>query len=63
MDLISVHTDGSLDELKAVAAAIDKPLTVNMDEAGRASLLSLEELQSLGLRLANSPGTVRYSVA
>ena len=63
VDMITVHVTGGRDELKMVSDAIDKPLTVNMDEAGGASLLDLAELQAMGYRLASYAGTVRYSVA
>lgn len=63
VDMITVHVTGGREELKKVADAIDKPLTVNMDEAGGASLIDLEELQAMGYRLASYAGTVRYSVA
>ncbi len=62
-DMITVHVIGGREELKRVGDAIDKPLTVNMDEAGGASMLDLEELQAMGYRLASYAGTVRYTVA
>lgn len=38
-DMIPVHTTEGCAALKAIADAIDKPLTVNMDEAGQVSRL------------------------
>jgi 2,3-dimethylmalate lyase len=63
VDMVSVHTTEGEEALKRIADAINKPLTVNMDEAGKAWLVSLEELGSMGFRIASYPGTVRYSVA
>ncbi len=62
-DMITVHTTEGREALKAIAEAIDKPLTVNMDEAGQAWRVPLEELQAMGYRLASYAGTIRYSVA
>ncbi len=63
VDMITVHTTEGREALEAIGEAIDKPLTVNMDEAGQAWQVPLEELQSMGYRLASYAGTIRYTVA
>jgi len=55
-DLIFVESPESVDELKAVAARIDKPLVANMVSGGLTPVLPAEELQQIGYALVIHPG-------
>ncbi|MFK7836888.1 MAG: oxaloacetate decarboxylase [Sulfitobacter sp.] len=55
-DLIFVESPESVDELKAVAARIDKPLVANMVSGGRTPVLPADELKQMGYGLAIHPG-------
>ncbi|MBR46419.1 MAG: carboxyvinyl-carboxyphosphonate phosphorylmutase [Rhodospirillaceae bacterium] len=55
-DIIFVEAPESLDELKAVGAAFDKPVLANMADGGHTPILSAKELQEIGFSLAIFPG-------
>lgn len=55
-DLIFVESPESVEELKRIAAVIDKPLVANMVTGGRTPVLPAEELRDLGFALAIHPG-------
>jgi methylisocitrate lyase len=55
-DVVFVEAPQSVDELRAVKAAIpDAPLFANMIEGGKTPLLTYEELQSLGYKMVVYP--------
>jgi methylisocitrate lyase len=55
-DVVFVEAPQSIDELRAVKAAIpDVPLFANMVEGGKTPLLSSEELQALGYKMVVYP--------
>ncbi len=55
-DIVFVEAPRSVDELRAVKAAIpDTPLFANMVEGGKTPLLSFEELQALGYKMVVFP--------
>ena len=55
-DLIFVESPESVEELKAVAARINKPLVANMVTGGRTPVLPADELKQMGYGLAIHPG-------
>ena len=55
-DLIFVESPESVEELKAVAARIGKPLVANMVSGGRTPVLPADELRQMGYGLAIHPG-------
>ncbi len=54
-DLLFVESPESVEEMQRIGQAFDLPLVANMVEGGRTPVLSREELQSLGYRLAIFP--------
>lgn len=50
-DVIFLEAPRSLDELRAVSAAVHVPLLANMVEGGQTPLLSATEIESLGYRI------------
>lgn len=57
-DVIFVEAPESIEEMKAIAAAIgDKPLLANMVDGGKTPILSVAELRQIGYSLAIFPGT------
>jgi methylisocitrate lyase len=63
-DVVFVEAPQSVEELKAVAAAIpDRPLFANMIEGGKTPLLTSSELQELGYRLVVYPLSALFSAA
>ena len=63
-DVVFVEAPQSLDELRAVRAAIpDAPLFANMIEGGKTPLLSSAELQDLGYRMVVFPLAALFSAA
>ena len=61
-DVIFVEAPESVDELRAVRAAIpDVPLFANMVEGGKTPLLSAPELQSLGYKMVVFPLTALFA--
>jgi carboxyvinyl-carboxyphosphonate phosphorylmutase len=51
-DMIFVEAPRDRNELKRIAAAIDRPLVANMVKGGKTPLLSAAELEALGYKLA-----------
>ena len=63
-DVVFVEAPRSVDELKAIAAAIpDAPLFANMIEGGRTPLLSFSELQALGFKMVVYPLSALFTAA
>lgn len=63
-DVVFVEAPQSVDELKAIAAAIpDAPLFANMIEGGKTPLLSSAELQALGFKMVVYPLSALFSAA
>ncbi len=57
-DLIFVEAPRSVEEMRAINAAISKPTVANMVEKGRTPLLSAPELAALGYRMVIFPGAL-----
>jgi methylisocitrate lyase len=63
-DVVFVEAPRSVEELKAIAAAIpDAALFANMIEGGKTPLLSSEELQALGFRMVVYPLSALFAAA
>jgi len=56
-DLLFVESPESVEEMARIGRSFDLPLVANMVEGGRTPVLSREDLQSLGYRLAIFPAT------
>lgn len=56
-DILFVESPESVEEMARICAAVDTPLLANMVEGGRTPLLSREELEQVGYRLAIFPAT------
>jgi 2-methylisocitrate lyase-like PEP mutase family enzyme len=56
-DVLFVESPESLEEMRMICERLDVPLVANMVEKGRTPVLSREELQSLGYRIAIFPVT------
>ena len=54
-DVLFVESPESLEEMRTIGERFDLPLVANMVEKGRTPVLSREELESLGFRLAIFP--------
>jgi 2-methylisocitrate lyase-like PEP mutase family enzyme len=54
-DLLFVESPESVEEMERIGRAFDVPLVANMVEGGRTPVLSREDLQALGYRLAIFP--------
>ncbi len=57
-DVIFVEAPRSLEEMRAINRAMDKPTLANMVEKGRTPLLTASELTELGYRLVIFPGAL-----
>ena len=62
-DALFVEAALSVDEMRQVAASLDKPLMANMVESGKTPLVSLEELQKLGYAFVTYPVSAIYTAA
>lgn len=56
-DILFVESPESLEEMRRICERLDVPLVANMVEKGRTPVLSRDELQSLGYRIAIFPVT------
>lgn len=56
-DVLFVESPESVEEMRTIGRAFDLPLVANMVEKGRTPVLSRDDLQSLGYRLAIFPVT------
>lgn len=56
-DVLFVESPESVEEMRTIGLAFDLPLVANMVEKGRTPVLSRDDLQSLGYRLAIFPVT------
>lgn len=54
-DILFVESPESVEEMRRITATLDKPLLANMVEGGRTPVLSPQELQDIGYRLAIFP--------
>lgn len=54
-DLLFVESPESVEEMQRIGKAFDLPLVANMVEGGRTPVLSADELQAIGYRLAIFP--------
>jgi len=57
-DIVFVESPESIEEMRAIAAAINAPLLANMVETGRTPLLSARELQKIGYKIVIFPGSL-----
>jgi methylisocitrate lyase len=62
-DVIFPDAPRSIDELRAITAAVDAPLVANMSEHGKTPLLSRSELADLGYRIALYPTSTLFAAA
>ncbi|MFN8185867.1 MAG: isocitrate lyase/phosphoenolpyruvate mutase family protein [Gaiellales bacterium] len=62
-DLIFPDAPRSTDDLRAIAAAVDRPLVANFSEHGKTPLLSRDEVQELGYAIALYPTTTLFAAA
>jgi 2-methylisocitrate lyase-like PEP mutase family enzyme len=60
-DALFVESPESVEEMRTIGRAFHLPLVANMVEKGRTPVLSREDLQSLGFRLAIFPVTALLS--
>ncbi|MBF6615817.1 MAG: isocitrate lyase/PEP mutase family protein [Candidimonas sp.] len=56
-DILFVESPESVQEMEQIAGAFDKPVLINIVEGGKTPVLSREQLQAMGFRLAIYPGT------
>jgi len=56
-DMLFVESPESLEEMRMIGERFDLPLVANMVEKGKTPILSKEELESLGFKLAIFPVT------
>lgn len=54
-DILFVESPESVDEMRRITATLNKPLLANMVEGGRTPVLSPQQLQEIGYRLAIFP--------
>ena len=54
-DMLFIESPESIEEMRRIGAAFDVPLVANMVEGGRTPVLSGDELENLGFRLAIFP--------
>jgi 2-methylisocitrate lyase-like PEP mutase family enzyme len=62
-DVIFPDAPRSLQELRAIAAAADKPLLANVSEHGKTPLLDLATLRELGYAIALFPSSSLFAAA
>jgi 2-methylisocitrate lyase-like PEP mutase family enzyme len=62
-DVIFPDAPRSVEELRAIAGAIPKPLVANMSERGKTPLLDLETLRELGYAVALFPSSSLFAAA
>ncbi len=60
-DVAFVECKGSRSELERIVRDVRGPVLLNQDEAGESAKLRVEELETLGVRIAVYPGLLRYS--
>ncbi len=60
-DILFVEAPRSVEEMKKVASALDKPLVANMVEGGQTPFLQGEELERMGYKLAIYPVTALFA--
>lgn len=62
-DVLFPDAPRSLDELKLIAAAVSKPLIVNITEGGKTPLAELAVLRELGIKVAIYPSSALFAAA
>jgi len=62
-DILFVESPESVDEMRRITATLNKPLLANMVEGGRTPVLSPQELQAIGYRLAIFPVSALLAAA
>ena len=58
-DMIFVESPYSVEEIREIANKIQKPQMINIVEGGKTPVLSVGELESLGVKLASFSGTLQ----
>jgi 2-methylisocitrate lyase-like PEP mutase family enzyme len=62
-DMIFPDAPPSVGDMKAIVAAVDRPLVANFSEHGKTPLLSRDEVQELGYAIALYPTTTLFAAA
>ncbi len=62
-DILFVESPESEEEMRQIGRSVDKPLLANMVEGGRTPVLSHQELETLGYKLAIFPVTALLAAA
>ncbi len=62
-DVLFPEAPRSVEELRRVAEALDRPLLANMSEGGRTPILELAELERLGVKIALYPSSALFAAA
>jgi len=62
-DVIFFEAPQTVEEMKRIAASIDKPLIANMVENGKTPFISCSELQTIGYKIVIYPVSIVYTVA
>ncbi|WP_312433333.1 isocitrate lyase/PEP mutase family protein [Lacrimispora sp.] len=62
-DVIFFEAPQSVDEMREINQALNVPLLVNMVEMGKTPLMSKQELEEIGYKIAIYPGTVMMAVS
>jgi len=62
-DVIFPDAPSSVEELRAIAEAIDLPLVANMSEHGKTPLLTRDEIAALGYAIALFPSSTLFAAA
>jgi 2-methylisocitrate lyase-like PEP mutase family enzyme len=62
-DVLFPDAPRSVDELRAIAAALEAPLVANMSEHGKTPLLSAAEIAELGYAIALYPSSTLFAAA
>lgn len=61
-DVVFVEAPRSVEEMRQITAAVDRPCLANMVEGGKTPLLSAAELQQIGYRLVIFPNSLTRAV-
>lgn len=62
-DVLFLEAPRSLEELKAAASVLDKPLLANISEGGKTPIVELAELRDLGIKIALYPSSAIFTTA
>ncbi len=62
-DVLFLESPRSVDELKAAAEVLDRPLLANISEGGKTPIVELDELRELGIKIALYPSSAIFATA